>query len=61
MTRQDINNISNIEELNKILSSLNNINLSEIASNLFKIANANYNWSQIAERYKDLIIKDKKP
>ena len=52
---------SNIEELNKILSSLNNINLSEIASNLFKIANANYNWIQISERYKNLIIKDKKP
>lgn len=49
---------NNTEELNKILLSLEKIDLSNIASNLYNISKIHYNWSQIAQKYKNLILGD---
>ena len=49
---------NNTEELNKILLSLEKIDLSSIASNLYNISKIHYNWSQIAQSYKNLILGD---
>lgn len=47
---------NNTEELNKILLSIEEIDLKNIASNMYNISKIHYNWSQIAQSYKKLIL-----